>query len=52
MSHLNTHLGRNKGAKREVHFHQFSFPYDLITLTNTWYTTQLDILNLSGYKRL
>lgn len=48
--HLNAQSARGKVAQLEVLFEQFNFSYDLIILTETWYTADSDVLHLPGYK--
>lgn len=47
--HLNTRSARNKANELDFFFHQFSFDFDIIMLTETWFSDANDVLKLPMY---
>lgn len=47
--HVNAQSARNKTLSLEIFFAQFKFSFDVIMITETWYTSDVDVLKLSSY---
>lgn len=47
--HLNTQSARNKGDLLELLFDEMSIPFDIIMLSETWYSCDSEILTLPMY---
>lgn len=47
--HLNARSARNKTDELELFFDQFEFSFDIIMLSETWFTDNTNVLNLPMY---
>ncbi|XP_040074280.2 uncharacterized protein LOC120846540, partial [Ixodes scapularis] len=47
--HLNVRSAKSKAGGLELLFDQFGFSFDVVMLTETWYTEETDVLQLPTY---